>query len=188
MVEQSVTQLPKWPKDLQQSTLTLTGLDGWSERADPINRLVMSGRLSESCKRLLLVSKAESGGCRVNHTEERPMFLFYLLLSNKLGDENLEIPNSWSLSSVWVYWICRPDLPKQMGFPLDISLHRAPWWIGSTVSELSKNPSRYKIKLKPKRKNPKIVSACRVWLKQWLWPDSFPQIYNAGVNGGFPNH
>ena len=42
--------------------------------------------------------------------------------------------------------------------------------MGSTVSELSKNPHGYKTKPKPKRKNPKIkASACRVWLWQWLF-------------------
>ena len=33
----------KWSSDLQQSTLALTGLDGWPKKANLINWLVMSG-------------------------------------------------------------------------------------------------------------------------------------------------
>ena len=44
--------------------------------------------------------------------------------------------------------MCSANLPRRMGFPLDISLHRAPWWVGSTVGELGKNPYGYKPKLK----------------------------------------
>ena len=51
--------------------------------------------------------------------------------------------------------MCSPDLPRRMGFLLDISLHRAPWWVGSTVSELGKSPYGYK-KKKPKRKRKKL--------------------------------
>ena len=82
---------------------------------------------------------------------------------------------------------CSPDLPRQMGFPLDIFLYRVLWWVGSTVRELSKNPCGYKTKPKPKRKNPKTkASACKVW--SLSKSDPFPQIYRAGVNGGYSNH
>ena len=37
-----VTWQPKWSHDLQHSTLALTGLDGYLERPDLINHLVMS--------------------------------------------------------------------------------------------------------------------------------------------------
>ena len=40
--EQSMTWQPKRLCGSQHSTLALTGLDGRSERPDPINRLVMS--------------------------------------------------------------------------------------------------------------------------------------------------
>ena len=36
VAEQSVTRQPNWLSDLQQSTVALTGLDGQSERPDPI--------------------------------------------------------------------------------------------------------------------------------------------------------
>ena len=42
-----------------------------------------------------------------------------------------------------IYCMCSLDLPRQMGFPLDISLYRALWWVGSTVSKLIKNPHGY---------------------------------------------
>ena len=40
----------------------------------------------------------------------------------------------------------------------DVSLHRAPWWVGSSVSELSKNPYAYKTKPNPSEKNLKLKS------------------------------
>ena len=45
VVEQSLIWQPKRLCDLQHFTLALTGLDGWSERPDPINRLIMSAQL-----------------------------------------------------------------------------------------------------------------------------------------------
>ena len=42
MAKQFVTQQLKWSHNLQHTTLTLTRLDGWSSRPDPINQQVMS--------------------------------------------------------------------------------------------------------------------------------------------------
>ena len=42
VAEQSVTEQPKWSRDLQHSALAQTRLDGRSKRPDPINFLVMS--------------------------------------------------------------------------------------------------------------------------------------------------
>ena len=42
VAEQSMTRQLKRSCDLEHFTLALTGLDGWSERPDPINQLVMS--------------------------------------------------------------------------------------------------------------------------------------------------
>ena len=41
VTEQSVTQQPKWSHVCNISTLSLTGLDKWSERSDLINWVVM---------------------------------------------------------------------------------------------------------------------------------------------------
>ena len=41
VAEQYLTQKLKRSLDLQHSTLALTGLDGWSEKPDATNRLVM---------------------------------------------------------------------------------------------------------------------------------------------------
>ena len=52
--------------------------------------------------------------------------------------------------------MCSSDLPRQMGFPLDISFHRALWWVGCTVSEPSKNPYGYKKPQNPSEKALKL--------------------------------
>ena len=39
------------------------------------------------------------------------------------------------LPPAWVYWLCSPDVTRQMGFSLGISPYRAPWWVGSIVNE-----------------------------------------------------
>ena len=75
--------------------------------------------------------------------------------------------------------MCSPDLSRRMGFPLDIPLHWAPWWMGNTVNELSKNP--YGCKKTPK------ISVCMQSLTL-TQTRPFSQIFSAGVNGGYPNH
>ena len=65
----------------------------------------------------------------------------------KPRDHKLLVP----FFNVNIPWVFSPDLSMQMGFPLDISLYRAPWWVGSTVSKLNKNPYGYK---KPQNPSP----------------------------------
>ena len=47
IAEQSLTRQPNWSSDEQHSTLALTELDGWLERPDPINWLVISSHSTD---------------------------------------------------------------------------------------------------------------------------------------------
>ena len=70
VVEQSFIWQLKRSRDLQHSTLTLTGLE-------PVCRGPIRS-ISWSCQpsfRFLQKSELEANGCRVNHTEERPILL-----------------------------------------------------------------------------------------------------------------
>ena len=111
MAEQSMTWQLKRSCDLQHSSLALTELDRRSERPDPINRLVMSA-LFQIFKKSELVGD----GCKVNHAEERPILLsvsgYVIILGMKTLGQNLNC-----LPSAWVYWLCSPDVTRQMGFP-----------------------------------------------------------------------
>ena len=44
-------------------------------------------------------------------------FPFYYLVSCHLRNENLVILHCWSLLTVWVYWMCCPDLLRHWHFP-----------------------------------------------------------------------
>ena len=60
-------------------------------------------------------SELEGDGCRVSHAVERPILLFVpgwvIILGMKTQGQNC-------LSRAWVYWLCSPDVTRQMGFPL----------------------------------------------------------------------
>ena len=70
LAERSMTWQLKRARDLQHFSLALTGLDGQLERPDLINQFIMSALFQ-----IFEKSELEGDGCRVNHTEERPVLL-----------------------------------------------------------------------------------------------------------------
>ena len=121
VAEQSLTWQPNWSCDLQLSTLALNGLDGWSERPDSINRLVMSALFQIFAKIWIRRRKTYIPFCP--------------WVSNYLGNENPGTKLN-CLPSAWVYWLCSPDVTRRMGFPVRHIPHvGTPWCVGSIVNE-----------------------------------------------------
>ena len=130
MAEQSLIWQPKRSCDLQHFTLAPTELDRKSERLDPINWLVMSALFQF----FLQKSELEGNGYWVNHAEKKTYTPFCPWVSNYLGNKNQGTKLN-CLPPAWVYWLCSPDVTKQMGFPLGTSPFGTPWWVGSIVNE-----------------------------------------------------
>ena len=90
VAEQFVTWKPKRSHDSQHFTLALTRLDGWLERPNLINWLVMSA-LSD----FLQKSELESDGFRVNNVEEIPIPFsvsrWVIILGTKTQEQNVNI-------------------------------------------------------------------------------------------------
>ena len=72
-------------------------------------------------------------------------------VSNYLGNENPGTKLNL-LPSVWVYWLCIPDVTRRMGFFLVTSLCGTLWWVGSIVNETQ---ILWLMKISPKQKQKK---------------------------------